>query len=542
MTLRGLTQEMSERDPIPEKIRALVEGAASSPEAADVPVDPTRAFVIGQDNLAELVDACLAGFASLQPPRLFRRGTEIVCVERSPAASPHAHYRGASGSLVVRALDVPRMQVELARLFTFVRRTKKGNLSPVNPPPGLAAALLSSGGEGLPVLTGVLPHPAFDPAQGRVMEQPGYDRRTGLLLDFGRLRLPPRPDAPTREQGLAALERVAEVIAEFPFVEPVDRSVALAYGLTLLQRRLIDLAPIFLFTATSPATGKTLLATAWPRLVLGHDPATQTLPSEDRELSKALFATLVDGQPALLLDNVNGRFRSDALCVVVTATTMRERVLGFSRTAEVSTSATLVLTGNNAQPSGDVAQRVLPCRLDAGVEHPENRTFRRDLLAWIERERPRLLADLLTFLRAYALAQDAPAIKPWRFAEWSRAVRAPLVWAGYPDPLDALDATRDDDPARAALQALLAAWHAQFGNKPQTLRDVIGRAIDRAAAGDFELRDAIAEVAGDRSGELSARRLGAYLLAHAGRIVGGLRFTRGTLYAGSLRWFVDQAL
>ncbi len=523
-------------DPVPEKMHALVQSAQSTAGAPEAP----RNFIAGEDNLADLVDACLAGFAALRPPALYRRGTEIVTVEQSAAASPRAHYRGASGSLVVRLVDVPRMQTELARLFTFSRRRKDGGMAPCNPPQGLAASLLSSGGNGLPVLTGVIPHPTFHPAEGRVMDGAGYDARTGLLLDFGRLKARPIAEAPSREQGLDGLAQAAEIAAEFPFVGEVDKAVALAYALTLLQRRLIDMAPLFLFTATSPATGKTLLATAWPRLVLVHDPAIQAFPPDDGELRKTLFAALADGQPALLLDNVNGRFKSDVLCIASTSATMRERVLGFSRTLEVPTAATIAITGNNAQPTGDVAQRVLPCSLDAGVEHPENRAFTRDLLAWIEQERPRLLAGLLIFLRAYAVAPDKPTLKPWRFTEWSHAVRGPLVWAGYPDPLAALDATREDDPARVALLTLLSAWRAQFGSRPHAVRDVIGRAIDQAAAGDFELRDAIAEVAGDRSGELSAIRLGKYLQAHAGRIVSGLSFKRGAVSAGTTRWIVEH--
>lgn len=492
------------------QIAALIQSATTVEAAPDAP----RNFIAGEDNLAELVDSCLAGFAALQPPTVFRRGTELVTVEQSAAASPRAHYRGATGSLVVRAVDVPRMQTELARLFTFSRRRKDRGMTPCNPPPGLAASLLSSGGKGLPVLTGVIPHPTFNPAEGRVMAHPGYDPRTGLLLDFGRLRVAPIPDAPSRERGLEALAQAAEVIAEFPFVADVDRSVALAYALTQLQRRLIDMAPLFLFTATTPATGKTLLATAWPRLILGHDPAIQAFPPGDGELRKTLFAALADGQSALLLDNVNNRFKSDVLCIVSTSSTLRERVLGFSRTLEVPTAATIAITGNNTQPAADVAERALSCRLDAGVEHPENRAFERDLLPWIESERPRLLGALLTFLRAYAVATDKPTLKPWRiFTEWSAAVRAPLIWAGYPDPLLSFEATQEDDPTRVALMSLLSAWHAHFGTSPQVLRDVIGRAIDRAAAGDYELRDAIAEVAGDRSGEMSAQRLGKYLRA-----------------------------
>ena len=523
-------------DPIPEKIRALVESAQSADNLPDAP----RSFVAGEDNLAEQVDACLSGLAALTPPTLFRRSTEIVTVERAAAASPLSHYRGASGSLFVRPLDVPRMQTELARHFAFSRRRKDGGMATCNPPPGLAASLLSSGGVGLPVLTGVIPHPTHNPADGRTMDRPGYDARTGLLLDFGRLKVPRIADKPSRTEGLDALEQVAEVVAEFPFVSEVDKAASLSYAFTLLQRRLIDLAPLFLFTATSPATGKTLMATVWPRLVLGHDPAIQAFPPDDGELRKALFAALADGQSALLFDNVNGRFKSDVLCAASTSATISQRVLGSSNTLEVSTAATIAITGNNAQPTGDVAQRVLPCRLDAHVEHPENRAFRRDLLAWVERERPRLLSAMLTFLRAYTLATDKPKLKPFRLLDgWSSAVRGPLVWAGYPDPLNGQEATREDDPARVALMSLLSAWHAHFGNRPQALRDVLGRALDRAAAGDFELRDAIAEVAGDRSGEMSALRLGKYLQAHAGRIVSGLAFKRGTLYAGAVRWLIE---
>ena len=56
-----------------------------------------------------------------------------------------------------------------------------------------------------------------------------------------------------------------------------------------------------------------------------------------------------------------------------------------------------------------------------------------DLLAWVRRERGRLLVAALTILYAFCRAgRPVPSgLKPWgSFEGWSGLVRAALVWAG----------------------------------------------------------------------------------------------------------------
>lgn len=62
-----------------------------------------------------------------------------------------------------------------------------------------------------PVLTGIAAAPTIDARTGRIIQAPGYDRQTGLLLDFKKGAFPPVPEHPTRDAALAALETPARV-------------------------------------------------------------------------------------------------------------------------------------------------------------------------------------------------------------------------------------------------------------------------------------------------------------------------------------------
>ena len=62
------------------------------------------------------------------------------------------------------------------------------------------------------------------------------------------------------------------------------------------------------------------------------------------------------------------------------------------------------------------------------------------------------------------------------------------------------------------------------------------QAIQDAQYGNGELTAALAVVAGDRSGEINARRLGMYLAANEGAIVDGKAFYRDGTYQNAVRW------
>jgi len=92
-------------------------------------------------------------------------------------------------------------------------------------------------------------------------------------------------------------------------------------------------------------------------------------------------------------------------------------------------------TGNNLVVIGDMTRRTLVCSLDAGVERPENRTFKApDPIDVVRGDRAKYVVAALTVLRAYHVAgrPEQGTIPLGSFEVWSRRVRDALIWLGEP--------------------------------------------------------------------------------------------------------------
>jgi hypothetical protein len=155
------------------------------------------------------------------------------------------------------------------------------------------------------------------------------------------------------------------------------------------------------------------------------------------EDEKRYFAALRSGDSNICIDNVSRPITGDSLCSILTEPRWRNRVLGESREIEVPTNVLWTASGNNLTFEGDMRTRALLCRMDAGIEHPEQRSFDRDLKRWVPKHRPELVAAALTILRAYALVrqENRPTFKPFgRFESWDAVVRGALIWLDEPDP------------------------------------------------------------------------------------------------------------
>ena len=120
-------------------------------------------------------------------------------------------------------------------------------------------------------------------------------------------------------------------------------------------------------------------------------------------------------------DNIEHPFGSPSLCSVLSQREFKDRILGGSSTATVSTESCFLATGNNLTFIGDLTTRTLLCQLDPQVERPEERSFSIDLHKYIPEHRPQLVKAGLTILRAYHVAgKPAQDIKQFgRFEEWS---------------------------------------------------------------------------------------------------------------------------
>src|SRR5262249_3528196 len=94
----------------------------------------------------------------------------------------------------------------------------------------------------LPHVSGIITTPTLRP-DGSLLAEPGYDPETELYLAPG-FQIPPIPEHPTREQALAALKLLIDLLSEFGFKRSIggehemrlNRSVALSGLLTPLVR------------------------------------------------------------------------------------------------------------------------------------------------------------------------------------------------------------------------------------------------------------------------------------------------------------------
>ncbi|ABI56415.1 hypothetical protein ACN2MM_05965 [Alkalilimnicola ehrlichii MLHE-1] len=428
---------------------------------------------------------------------------------------------------------------------------------PADAPGDLAPRILANrGGWSVPELTGVIRGPILRP-DGSLLNQPGYDKATGLLL------LADHPDGwpaipahPSREQVRAALATLWEPFARFPYVDDVSRAVQLAALLTAVQRPLLETAPAFAWNAYRAGTGKSkgAKATAW---LGGSEPVESPWSEQAEEQRKRLMSALMAGPSSLLLDNVSGPMDSDTLCAVLTASEFRDRKLGVSEDVSAPTRVLVAATGNNLRLVGDLSRRVLVATIDHGVENPERLAFPFDPVARVRERWLHYRAAALTVLRGF-LAEGAPAHglgTMGSYEQWDALIRQCVVWvraeglAGFSlaDPADAVARNYDNDPETQKLRALVAAWHAQHAAAPvrvATLISTAGGDVDGCTFPQYDegraaLLEALQEIAGDR-GYVNRRRLGRWIERHAGRVVDGLRIESAGEAYKTRQWRVVQ--
>src|SRR5262249_37756156 len=146
------------------------------------------------------------------------------------------------------------------------------------------------------------------------------------------------------------------------------RAVAIAAILTALVRRVLPAAPMFLFDAPAPASGKSLLASVVARIATGREPATQSHTGDSQEDRKRIIATLIAGDPVVSFDNISKPLQGDTLCKVLTQPEADDRLLGTMTNVKLPTCTTFLGTGNNLVVSGrDMVRRVQKCRIDPGM-------------------------------------------------------------------------------------------------------------------------------------------------------------------------------
>lgn len=512
------------------------------------PADMTGGKPTIQIRAGALHDVATAAERSLieagQP--IYAQGARLV----RPVLERHVRAAQQRETAAVRLVEVnvDDLTDRASRVGRYVRwdaRSKKDVL--VDPPRNVMATVLARSGEWqFPELAGVITTQTMRP-DGTLLTQPGYDAQSRLLL-VDPPRMATAPEAPTRNDALAALATLRELVEECSFADDASRAGALSGIITAVVRGALDVAPLHGYSAPAPGSSKTYCANMGPRISTGREAPVAAPGRSEEELRKQLDTAVIAGRPVILIDNMNGQLGGDRVATLVSSPTVEARILGQSRSVVVENHFTLYATGINLTVSAEMGRRTIMARLDCEMERPHERVFKRDPVAMIDADRGRYVAACLTIPRAYLAAGCPGLLDPLPgFAAWSRLVRSPLAWLGEADPVVTGEFATVDDDETAQRRQLVAAWAETIGaSRPLTCAEIIQetnrvREPSEPAVDMTPLRDALAAVAGKSRGGFSgldAAALGYWLRRQVGTVVGNLKIDRQVDRKGIAQWYL----
>jgi putative DNA primase/helicase len=495
---------------------------------------PTIAVRAGE--IARAVNETEKALTAAQQPVLVRAGILVQPLwSKYPTADGHETQATALKPLTVHNLAY-MINRHAACFVKWDERKKKDVI--IDPPTKVLAGLLELGHWGFPRVTGTINAPTMRP-DGTILTEAGYDTMTGLWhWPDKSLTLPEIPARPTKADASAALELLNELFVEVPFIDDLDRAVALAALLTAVVRGAFVLAPLFLFVAHDSGTGKSYLVDVIAHIVHGRWCPVISFQSEQKEeMEKRIGALLLEGVSIISLDNLTDNLEGQILCMMTERPLVKVRILGLSEQPECEWRGTLFATGNNVQLVGDMTRRGLICNLDAVVEQPETRKFKFDPIAAVLEDRGKYLAAALTISRAYKVAgKPVPCSPIGSYGGWSRFVREPLIWLGLEDPVKSMEQARREDPNRNAAQRLVAQWKEHLGTeRAYKVSDIIQLVTEtkQVKSGSLVtdyvpvrpefLALLLERVGGARSNTLDSHKLGRWLRTVRGQVHSGYR-------------------
>lgn len=536
--------------PKPRRAAGGENGIVAADEAAAALFGRVGAVSIeGDGDLSRVCDEIEDLLVRASVP-IFQRGGMLVRVVADGSRLAGLD-RDASAPRIVAIDDQALVDIITRYLELWRRNRKTQELVRVDCPRLIAQTILSRKEWSFRRLEAVVEHPVML-GDGEVLWESQYHEPTGLLLQLPFAGFLSPIDNALEDDAHSAYEELQSLLEEFPFVDDLDRSVALAFIMTAYVRPILPTCPGFAIDAHAAGSGKSTLVRTQARLATGREPAMLTYRDDPAELQKLLFAALLEGDQSIAIDNIDIPLQGADLAVILTSSLYRGRVLGQSVNASVPTKAVISFNGNNLQIVGDLTRRVLVCRLDPSCERPAEREFSADPIKAASELRSEFVNAALTIMTWYIGSGQRVSVRPFgSFEEWSRLVREPLVALGLPDPVDSIRVLEAADPERAQLQSMLAAAHAAYGRNEFKAAGLVqaSKAKHQGSLDDgtptltadqaANLSEALHAVC-ERRGELSAIALGRWLLRMRGRIHGGMRFVQGRQTSAGAMWRVAE--
>jgi hypothetical protein len=438
---------------------------------------------VNNRQFRDICDDALAAIRALNsPPRIFVRATRLVTVERTEL-----------NRAFIAAVDDRKLRNLLSRVADYIKTTPRG-CTEVPPPLNIAQDILARDPATWPFprLQAIIDAPTLRP-DGSILAAAGYDGATGLYLEpspeMERLEI---PDDPGRDDIDAALAKIDDAIGEFPFVDDASHANALAALLTPVCRHLINgPVPLALFDATTPGTGKTLLAEVIALIATGRPAELMGAPVDPEEWRKQLTSLLLEGHPLPVIDNVMGVIKSDQLAKVLTGDVHKDRILGKSESVLLPIRCSWIATGNNLRLGGDMHRRCYWIRMDARCPDPFRRTgFKYPRLKeYVLANRKDLLRALLILVRAWYAAGQPPTSTPpvGSFERWTELIGGILEYAGVKGFLENSETLfKQADVERSDWETFLEALDQVFAGVCFTIAELWEKLNERATADSYK--------------------------------------------------------
>jgi putative DNA primase/helicase len=505
--------------------------AAEEPEA-EIQIAPRSAplpDIYLELKTPDIVDAAIAALEAAEAPIYVQSGRVVgISVLKQKTYDNEPTF-----ARVVSEMPNATLREWMERAANYGRHTAKGMAT--KPVPEFVVETLKArqGQLPFPILLGAVDHPLILPS-GEWLCEPGYHARLALILETNGSTYAMKREGLTREDGVAALKELDDLIKEVPFASEVDRSVMLAAMLTAVVRPALPHVPIFAFDAPVAGSGKSRLVDILSLLMTGRRAGVIAQGFSNEEFEKRVVGAALGGAPLIAIDNCLRPVTLDLLDQYATQEIVKPRALGASPLTDITPTAMVTITANNLIVKGNLTRRSLTSRLDPQSDRPELLEFATNPIEELRRgRRVRAVCAALTVLAVWLQTEGQP-LKPNRpalqnFEIWDRMIRGALSWYEREDPVLSMESLRQDDPELSTLIGFIEAW-IEHGEEPSKISDFVKAAnatkhdtsTDKEYYANPEFRDAISAVIGAK---IEPAKLGYWLRRNKGRWV---KTTKGT--------------
>jgi hypothetical protein len=401
-----------------------------------------------------------------EPKQLFRFGAQI--------AWTHANQED---DVSIHPMTLDDLRWVHHRVIAWGVTAQNGSWSEKPPPDPVLRDMVAEPHKPLPPLDCVASVPVFG-GGGTLRLHSGYHAASKTFVWLGRLIVPFVPMRPTARDITVARQLLeVELLGDFPFEDDASRAHAIAMIVQPFCRPMIrGFTPLYVIDKPTPGTGAGLLTDIHAAIVSGHEPARITLGTLNDNNAMKLYGALSRGPQILILDNLASRLDSRDLATALTCQEYGDRTIGTSKVTPVPVRNVWIATGNSVTMSSEIARRSVLIRMDANLEHPEDRkVFRHDdLLGWTREHRGRLVWAALTLIAAWVAEGRPPGSEPkGSYESWAKTIGGILAVAGIPGFLTNTHKLREAGDAEARTWERFAeGWWDKFGERPVTAADL----------------------------------------------------------------------